>query len=326
MARQINWKPRLIYPTCTTSASLNSKSALAEILWWRLIACADDQGRLSGIPKSIKAEYVPFRPEIFVENIPGLLDELKEDMIAVYGDPPVIQILNWWAWEHPQWSYPSFYPCLDGWVDHLRYQSSKQIVTINWPPPKSTGALPKPSESPPGSALPRPLPRAVGSKIPSHLGSPKKLEEEEEEKEEEEEDIPAVAGDSKPKTRKPQPATTTKARKETDPEILDMFKEMQSFLGYPDRTKHDPIPSPGREGQAIKRMKARGFTRVEILGCWKAKVSQCGGEFVSMTWVNQDIGRTHAGAKQFSKAGGGAAGSQPPTDKERKDSIAKALR
>jgi hypothetical protein len=37
-------------------------------------------------------------------------------------------------------------------------------------------------------------------------------------------------------------------------------------------------------------------------------------------------GGTYAGRQQFSKAGGGAAGSRPPTDKERKDSIDKALR
>jgi hypothetical protein len=38
-------------------------------------------------------------------------------------------------------------------------------------------------------------------------------------------------------------------------------------------------------------MLARGFTREDILACWKGKVSQCGGEFVSMVWVNEDIGR-----------------------------------
>lgn len=326
MPRQMNWKPRLIYPTCTTSSSLNSKSALAEILWWRMIACADDQGRLSGVPKSIKAEYAPFRPEIILENLPGLLDELKEDMIAIYGNPPVIQILNWWSWEHPQWAYPSFYPAADGWVDHLRYQVGRQIVTINWPPPKTS--LPA---SHLGSTLPSSTGRYVPSSVPlpsvkvdaTHsIGSPKKLEEEEEEKEEEEENIPAVAGPPNPggKTNK------RKARKETDPEILDMFKEMRLLLGYPDRTKHDPIPSPGREGQAIKRMKARGFTRVEILDCWKNKVSQYDGEFVSMTWVNQDIGRAHAGKERISKLGGGAGPRRLSTDEERERSKGAALR
>ncbi len=51
----------------------------------------------------------------------------------------------------------------------------------------------------------------------------------------------------------------------------------------------DPIPNYGKEGKAIKRMLDRGFTREEILACWRSKVSQRGGEFVSMTWVNEDI-------------------------------------
>ena len=54
----------------------------------------------------------------------------------------------------------------------------------------------------------------------------------------------------------------------------------------------DPIPNYGKEGKAIKRMLTRGFTREEILACWKGKVSQRGGEFISMTWVNEDIGQT----------------------------------
>ncbi len=76
-----------------------------------------------------------------------------------------------------------------------------------------------------------------------------------------------------------------------DPSILEIFTEMRSYLGYPDKVKEDPIPTYGREGQAIKRLLARGFTREEILSCWRSKVSQRGGEFVSLTWVNEDISK-----------------------------------
>lgn len=77
----------------------------------------------------------------------------------------------------------------------------------------------------------------------------------------------------------------------SDPTVGEIFTEMKSYLGYPDRVKKDPIPSYGKEGQAIKRMLARGFTREEVTGCWKQKVDARGGEFVSMTWVNEDIGK-----------------------------------
>jgi hypothetical protein len=80
--------------------------------------------------------------------------------------------------------------------------------------------------------------------------------------------------------------------------IVEIFTEMRTFLGFPDKVDKDPIPSYGREGSAIKRMVTRGFTREAILECWKGKVSQRGGEFVSMTWVNQDIGQSEKPARR----------------------------
>jgi hypothetical protein len=85
--------------------------------------------------------------------------------------------------------------------------------------------------------------------------------------------------------------------------IKEIFQEMQEYLGFPEKVSQDPIPSYGREGQSIKRMLTRGFTREAIVECWKGKVSQRGGEFVSMTWVNEDIGKPEKqkrGVKQLS--------------------------
>jgi hypothetical protein len=73
--------------------------------------------------------------------------------------------------------------------------------------------------------------------------------------------------------------------------VNDIFAEMRTYLGYPERISEDPIPSYGKEGQAIKRMLTRGFTRKAIVECWKGKISRRGGEFISMTWVNEDIGK-----------------------------------
>ena len=104
------------------------------------------------------------------------------------------------------------------------------------------------------------------------------------------------------KSSTPKGASTKRA----DP-VNEIFSEMRTYLGYPDRVEEDPIPSYGKEGQAIKRMLSRGFTREEILTCWKDKVSQRGGEFVSMTWVNEDIG----------KKGGKTGGKQPKQERVR---------
>jgi len=84
-------------------------------------------------------------------------------------------------------------------------------------------------------------------------------------------------------------AARGKAKKQPDPVIAEILTEMKSFLGYPDKTNKDPIPNYAKEGQFLKKMLGRHFTREEILSCWKTKVQQRRGEFVSLAWVNEDI-------------------------------------
>ncbi len=82
-----------------------------------------------------------------------------------------------------------------------------------------------------------------------------------------------------------------------DPRVKEIIDEVKKFFGYPEKTDKDPIPNYGMEGQAIKRMLTRRFTREEILACWRSKVSRRGGEYVSMKWVNQDIGNVVRGGE-----------------------------
>jgi len=79
-------------------------------------------------------------------------------------------------------------------------------------------------------------------------------------------------------------------KKQSDPRVNEVFSEMRKSLGYPEKTDKDPIPNYAREGQFVKKMLSRHFTRDDILSCWKAKVKQRRGEFVSLAWVNEDIG------------------------------------
>jgi len=93
------------------------------------------------------------------------------------------------------------------------------------------------------------------------------------------------------------------SKEKKDSMVNEIFADMRAFFGFPDKVSQDPIPNYGKEGQAIKRMLTRGFTREAIVLCWKGKVSQRGGEFVSMTWVNEDIGKPEKqkrGVKQLS--------------------------
>jgi len=80
-----------------------------------------------------------------------------------------------------------------------------------------------------------------------------------------------------------------KTPKKSEPVIAEILTEMKAFLGYPQKTEKDPIPNYAKEGQFLKKMLGRHFTREEILSCWKSKVRQRRGEYVSLAWVNEDI-------------------------------------
>jgi len=97
---------------------------------------ADDQGRLSGDPEEIKYAVCPNIDHITKADIPELIEELaKNDLIKVYttSKTEAIQILDWWDVHRPQWAWPSQYPAMVGWEDHLRYKkSAKEVATLNW--------------------------------------------------------------------------------------------------------------------------------------------------------------------------------------------------
>lgn len=132
MPREIARKPRFIYPTIATSLSIAKISALAELLLWRLLPQADDQGRLTGHPKQLKAVVCPMREEITEEHIPELLEELQDaDLIIRYStSEPLIQIKAWWNYQAGMRRiYPSRYPAPEGWKDRVIGVSDGQTPT-----------------------------------------------------------------------------------------------------------------------------------------------------------------------------------------------------
>lgn len=133
MPREIARKPRFIYPTIATSLSIAQISVLAELLFWRILPQADDQGRLTGQPKQLKAIACPMRDEITEKNIPELLKELEgADLIIQYSrsSEPLIQIKSWWSFQSGMRRiYPSKYPALEGWEDRIKDVSVGQSPT-----------------------------------------------------------------------------------------------------------------------------------------------------------------------------------------------------
>lgn len=138
MPRHIAWKPRLIHPTSSTSISLAKLSALAELLWWKIIPQCDDQGRIFGDAANIKSTCCPLRNEITLDNIPTLLKELEqENLVSVYSNSKTLflQVIAWWDYETPQWAYPSRIPPPTHWKDKLRYRKGNKVITENWSNP-----------------------------------------------------------------------------------------------------------------------------------------------------------------------------------------------
>ena len=135
MPRHIAWKPRLIHPTSATSVSLSRVSALAELLWWKIIPQCNDQGRILGDAYNVKSACCPLRNELNTDNIPILLKELeRENLIILYSNSTalLLQVKSWWDYESPQWAYPSSIPPPPNWKDKLRYRKRNKVITDNW--------------------------------------------------------------------------------------------------------------------------------------------------------------------------------------------------
>jgi hypothetical protein len=111
--------------------------------------------------------------------------------------------------------------------------------------------------------------------------------------------VPVPSPGAKGKKEKGVVKGQEKTPKRSEPVIAEILTEMKAWLGYPIKTDKDPIPNYAKEGQFLKKMLGRHFTREEILSCWKAKVQQRRGEFVSLAWVNEDIaGYVHSREKE----------------------------
>lgn len=123
----------MIYPQIATSLSIAEVSALAELLFWRLLPQADDQGRLPGDPRQLKAMVCPMREELTPSNIPEFLTELANAGLIIHysnSSTAYIQIAKWWDYQSAMRRiFPSHYPPPPGWSDHVKGVSGGQTPT-----------------------------------------------------------------------------------------------------------------------------------------------------------------------------------------------------
>lgn len=111
-------------------------SYFERLVWLGLIvACADDQGRCLDNAKLIDAEIFPY-DDVSKEKINLVLDNFVQvGKIIRYEakNQRLIQIVNWWKNQRPNWAGRSIYTAPNGWVDRIHCHSKGNvIITENW--------------------------------------------------------------------------------------------------------------------------------------------------------------------------------------------------
>lgn len=118
--RYYSTRPRRVPPEFCIDERLEECSPLAALALYRIISQADDQGRLSGSPKSIKAVCFPMRSEATVKKVSEAIGELVEaGFILRYQveGRTLVQVLRWLDLQGKagRRAYPSRYPTPPGW-------------------------------------------------------------------------------------------------------------------------------------------------------------------------------------------------------------------
>lgn len=122
--RYYQQRPRRVPPEFCQDELLEECSLLATLLLYRLISLADDQGRLPGHPKHVRATCFPMRSEVSEAKVAKALNELVRAGFLIRYDVAgraYLQIDRWFDLQG-KWAnrrvYPSRYPAPPGWEDY----------------------------------------------------------------------------------------------------------------------------------------------------------------------------------------------------------------
>ncbi|MFC1946086.1 hypothetical protein ACFLW1_02685 [Chloroflexota bacterium] len=120
---------RMLAPTISVSERVAALTIKAALLFTWMLSHADDQGRLSGDPNTVKALIVPLRRDISVEDVERALSDLEDvGLIKLYSaleaggwspSDKVVQISDWWSYQALRDPAPSRYPPPAGWRDKV---------------------------------------------------------------------------------------------------------------------------------------------------------------------------------------------------------------
>lgn len=270
---------RMVDPDFWNDSRIKKLSFTERLFFLGMINHADDEGRLLADPAFLRARIFPY-DDFSLEDTRVMLDHILKinPNLQLYQNDGenYLSFRNWSRYQKPSHPQPSKLPPPSQFTESPHHEDGEI-----------------PGTSPSQDRLGRDslvIPKGGRCKTPSP-------QEESETEVCDGEPLPTVKSEHKDERGEQTPAKKQKGS--PDPRVGEVFAEMKSYLGYPDSISKDPIPSYGKEGRAIRRMLDRGFTREEVMACWKEKVDAKSGYFVSMTWVNEDVGKKggHNGAR-----------------------------
>jgi DnaD/phage-associated family protein len=127
------------------------------LLWLGLIlTLADDQGRLPDNATLMRSQLFPYDNITDKDIEKGLVLFEAKHKISRYAvgtngsGKLLIQIVNWWKYQAPQWAKESGYPAPRNWADRIRTHKEgygSQPYTLNWETPGGFIAATKPLPS-----------------------------------------------------------------------------------------------------------------------------------------------------------------------------------
>ena len=118
--RYYSARPRRVPPEFCTDDLLEECSLLAALALYRIISQADDQGRLPGSPKHIRALCFGMRPKVTLGGVAAAIDELVQAGFVLRYEAhgrTLLQVDRWLDLQG-RWgrhAYPSRYPAPPGW-------------------------------------------------------------------------------------------------------------------------------------------------------------------------------------------------------------------
>ena len=158
---------------------------LQRLLFCALIDTVDDQGRMLADPIFVRSKCLPF-DDISGDEMGKALRGLADNgSIILYeaDEKPLLQVVNWWRYQAPQYASPSYLPPPNGWKDRIHYRSSTSILSYNWTlrdgnkTPDSCDAHGNPLPSNTAKASPSPTPPNTPNATPveSPVASPEPI-------------------------------------------------------------------------------------------------------------------------------------------------------